>query len=112
MPKKEGFMECKRILMPFGLSAALLLIVSACSTPSMVNRPQVNEVKEVAVVSVSANRGVHPMEGQSEIGALTAAASLLGGDEEEEKKEEDESADFGGHKLVNEAATIFTEELH
>lgn len=82
----------------------LPLLFTGCGTPRMVNRPQVNDVNKVAVVSVAATRGIHPVEGESKVGQMSAVASMA-------SDEGDESGPFGGHTLVNEAVGIFTAEL-
>jgi len=89
--------------------AAVSLLFASCSA-SLVNKPAVNKVKRVAVISVMANRGVHNAEGQSKVGSMMAVASFL----KKEPKPEDKKAeevDFGGFKLVNTAVDDFTEEL-
>jgi hypothetical protein len=90
--------------------AAVSMLFASCSA-SLVNKPAINKVKRVAVISVMANRGVHSMDtGGSKVGGLMAVASFLKKEPKPEEKKAEE-VDFGGFKLVNTAVDNFTDEL-
>lgn len=87
------------------------LLMASCSSASLVNKPAVNEVKRLAVISITANRGMHPVNGgNSEAGSLMAMASFTR-KKPTAKESHSKEMDLGGFKLVNTAVDDFTTEF-
>jgi len=100
------------IIKLFVITLFLFLLVS-CGAPPILIKPAANKVKKITLVSVTANRGVRNLKGQSKMEALTSVFSMVRsktkGKDKEKKK--DEIFDFGGNNLVNFAAETFNYEF-
>jgi hypothetical protein len=91
---------------------SIAALIASCGAPPILMKPAANKVKKIALVSVTANRGVRNLEGQTKMGSIMAMTSLIKSKTEDKtKKKDDDSFDFGGNNLVNFAAETFNAEF-